>query len=90
MRNILATPIAVGLFALAACQSEQADQVEDTAEAQAERIDEAADQAPTEQQEEKLENQADVVEEQGEEAANKMDDAGEVAPSETGVGDTQR
>src|SRR5688500_15375664 len=29
MRNILATPIAVGLFALAACQSEQADQVED-------------------------------------------------------------
>ena len=88
MRKILLAPIAVSLFALAACQSEKADQVEDKAEAQADRLNEAADQATTEQQEERLEHKADVVEEKGEEAANRMDDNGEVAPSE--VGDTQR
>ncbi len=78
MRKITSVALMLGALSLAACQSEQADQVEDTAEAQAEQIDEMADQAPTEAQEEALENKADVVEEQGEEAANKMDDDGDL------------
>lgn len=90
MRKFLVTPLAIGLLSLAACQSEQADTTEDAAENRAEQIDQMADQAPTEQQEEALENKADRVEEQGEEAANKMDDDGEIAPSESGVGDTQQ
>lgn len=89
MRKFLVTPFAIGLLALAACQSEQADNTEDAAENRADQIDEMADKAPTEQQEDALENKADRVEEQGEEAANKMDDNGEIAPSETGVGDTR-
>lgn len=67
---------------LSACQSEQADQVEDAAEDQAEAIDDQADMAGNEMVEDTLEDQADAVEAQGEEAADAMDDDGEVAPSE--------
>jgi hypothetical protein len=75
------TTIAVGAvaLALAGCQSEQADQVEDAAEDKADQLDAAG-----------ADEQADIVEEQGEEAANKIDDDGEIAPSESGVGDTQQ
>ncbi|GFM28952.1 uncharacterized protein PY1_contig-06-192 [Novosphingobium sp. PY1] len=83
----LAGPAA--LLALAACQSEKADNVEDAAENRADQLDEMADNATSEAQEEALENKADRVEEQGEEAANKIDDNGEIAPSETHMGDTQ-
>lgn len=89
-RTIILPAIAALSFAVAACQSKEADQIEDAAENRAEAIDAMADKAPTEAQEEALENKADVVEEQGEEAANAKDDNGEIAPSETGVGDTQR
>lgn len=41
-----------------------------------------ADQAPTEAQEDALDDKADAVEAAGEEAANTMDDNGEIAPSE--------
>ncbi len=88
-KSMIISTVAAATLALAACQSPEADAVEDNAEAQADAIDDMADQAPTEAQEDALENKADMVEEQGEEAANKMDDNGEIAPSETGVGDTQ-
>jgi protein involved in sex pheromone biosynthesis len=78
MRKAMILSVVAGALALAGCQSEEADQVEDTAEAQAEQLEEAG-----------MDEQADVVEEQGEEAANTMDDDGELAPSETGMGDTQ-
>ena len=60
-----------------------------TPEMQADAIDDQADMATSEAQEEMLENKADTVEEMGEEKANAMDDNGEIAPSETGIGDTQ-
>lgn len=88
-KTILMTAVATAALALAGCQSPEADAVEDNAEAQAEAIDDMADNAPTQAGEEALENQADAVEEMGEEKANAMDDNGEIAPSETGVGDTQ-
>jgi hypothetical protein len=88
-KTLFAATALAGALALAACQSEQADQVEDAAEANAEMLDEAADAAPTEAMEDNLEAAADVAEEKGEENANALDDNGEIAPSETGVGDTQ-
>lgn len=88
-KAIILPAIAALSFSVAACQSKQADQIEDTAENRAEAIENMADHAPTEAQEEALENQADAVEAQGEEAANRKDDNGEIAPSETDVGNTQ-
>ncbi len=83
MRKLILTSIAsVGLISLGACQSEQADKVEDQAEAEADALENMADEAPTEAQEDALENQADAVEAAGEEKANAMDDNGEIAPSE--------
>jgi hypothetical protein len=79
MRGIATAAIGALALALAGCQSEQADQVEDAAEDRADQLDAAG-----------ADEQADIVEEQGEEAANKMDDDGEIAPSESGVGDTQQ
>lgn len=83
MRKLILTSVAsIGLISLGACQSEQADQVEDQAEAEADALENMADEAPTEAQEDALENQADAVEAAGEEKANAMDDNGEIAPSE--------
>ena len=91
MRKIIIfSAIAAMSLGVAACQSKEADKIEDAAENRADAIDAMAEKAPTEAQEEALHNKADVVEEQGEEAANAKDDNGEIAPSETGVGDTQR
>ncbi len=90
MRKILITLAATSALALGACQSKEADKVEDAAEAKAEAIDDQADAMPEGPAKEAMENKADVVEEQGEEKANAMDDNGEIAPSETGVGDTQK
>ncbi len=86
---VLATALLSSATLMTACQSKEADAVEDNAEAQADQIDEMADSATSEAQEDMLENKADVVEEMGEEKANAMDDNGEIAPSETGIGDTQ-
>lgn len=87
---IHSTVVAAFALSLGACQSQEADKIEDAAENRAEAIDDMADNATNEAQEDALERKADIVEEQGEEAANQKDDDGEIAPSETGVGDTQR
>ena len=89
MRKIIISLTAASALALGACQSPQADKVEDQAEAQADAIDDQADAMPEGPAKEAMENKADVVEEQGEEKANAMDDNGEIAPSESGIGDTQ-
>ncbi|MGL3819815.1 hypothetical protein [Sphingopyxis sp. R3-92] len=90
MRKMFITLAATSALALGACQSPQADKVEDQAEAQAEAIDAQADAMPEGPAKEAMENKADVVEEKGEEKANAMDDNGEIAPSESGIGDTQK
>jgi hypothetical protein len=78
MRKLLLIPtVAATMLALAACQSPEADTVEDSAEAEADGIDEMADEAPTEAQE------------KGEETADSMDDNRETAPSETRSSDPQ-
>jgi hypothetical protein len=81
-KQILTGVAAIGLISLGACQSEQADQVEEQAEAEADTLENMADEAPTKAQENALDNQADAVEAAGEEKANAMDDNGEIAPSE--------
>ena len=88
-KSVLLSTIAAATLSLAACQSPEADAVEDNAEAQADVIEDQADAMPTEAGEEAMEEKADAVEEMGEEKANAMDDNGEIAPSETGMGDTQ-
>lgn len=90
MRKMFITLAATSTLALAACQSPQADKVEDQAEAQADVIDAQADAMPEGAAKEAMENKADVVEEKGEEKANAMDDNGEIAPSESGMGETQK
>jgi hypothetical protein len=68
-----------GLLALAACggQGDDAlgDNVADTAETEADMLEEQADNAVTEGQEDALEDQADVVRETGEEKEEAIDDA---------------
>jgi hypothetical protein len=74
MRKIIMLPLAAALsLGVAACQSKQADAVEDAAENKADAIDNMADHAPTEAQEDALHNQADAVEEAGENAADAID-----------------
>jgi hypothetical protein len=83
MRKTITLPIIAALsFGVAACQSKEADKIEDAAENRADAIDTMADKAPTEAQEDALENKADAVRAQGEEDANAKDDNGEIAPSE--------
>src|SRR3546814_949139 len=68
-----------GLLALAACggQGDDAlgDNVADAAEVEADMLEEQADNAVSEGQEERLEDQADVVREAGEEKEEAIDDA---------------
>ncbi len=90
MRKFAITLTVASALALGACQSPEADRVEDQAEAQAEAIDAQADAMPEGPAKEAMEKKADIVEEQGEEKANAIDDNGEIAPSETGIGDTQK
>ncbi len=75
MRKLILTSIAsVGLISLGACQSEQAEQVEDQAEAEADALEDMADQAPTDVQEDALDAQAEAVEDAGEERADQIDE----------------
>ena len=88
-KSIIMGLATVSLMSLAACQSEQADQVEDNAEAQADAIEEMADEAPTEAQEEALDAQADAVEDAGEEKANAMDERWHADATSTPVAPAQ-
>ena len=88
MRKMFITLAATSALALGACQSPQADKVEDQAEAQADAIDAQADAMPEGPAKEATEDKADAVEAAGEEKANAMDDKGEIAPSETGTAPT--
>src|SRR3546814_16073422 len=63
MRKMFITLAATSALALGACQSPQADKVEDQAEAQAEAIDDQADAMPEGAAQDAMENKADVVEE---------------------------
>ncbi|WP_017669931.1 hypothetical protein [Blastomonas sp. AAP53] len=84
MRKLILTSIAsVGLISLGACQSEQADQVEDQAEAEAEALENMADEAPTEAQEDALDAQAEAVEDAGEARADQIDANDGMAPATT-------
>lgn len=74
MNKIMVLPLIAALsLGVAACQSKQADQVEDAADNRADAIDNAADHAATEGQEDALQNQADAVREAGENAADAID-----------------
>ena len=84
MRKMFITLAATSALALGACQSKQADQVEDQAEAKADAIDAQADAMPEGPAKEATEARADAVEAAGEEKANAIDDKGEIAPSEVG------
>lgn len=78
-KQILTGFAAVGLISLGACQSEQAEQVEDQAEAEAEVLEDMADEAPTDAQEDALDAQADAVEDAGEARADQIDENAGVA-----------
>ena len=79
MRHITKALLGAGLLALAACGGQGddalADNVEDTAENQADALEEQADNAATDAQEDALEDNAQVVEETGEAKAEAIDDA---------------
>ena len=85
MRKMFTALAATSALAVAACQSPEADRVEDQAEAQADAIDARADAMPEGPAKEAMEDKADAVEAAGEEKANAMDDNGEIAPSEVGA-----
>ncbi|GAA3998342.1 hypothetical protein [Sphingomonas humi] len=74
MNKLKLTMVAAGIAALAACnntpQEQKADNIEANAEATADNLEEAADNATTEAREDSLENQADMVREKGEEKAD--------------------
>src|SRR3546814_11447509 len=74
-----------GLLALAACggQGDDAlgDNVADAAEVEADMLEEQADNAVSEGQEERLEDQADVVREAGEEKEEAIDAADVIVKS---------
>ena len=70
---IILSSVAALSLGLSACQSKKADAVEDAAENRADVIDDMADKAPTEAQEDALHNKADAVEEAGENAADAID-----------------
>jgi hypothetical protein len=69
MKRILAGTAAVALMSLAACNSSPREQAADNIEANAERVadnlENAADNAPTEASEDRLENRADAARELG-------------------------
>ena len=80
-KTIIALTIASAL-ALGACQSKQADQVEDQAEAQSDAIDAQADAMPEGPAKEATEAKADAVEDAGEFVKLSVKDDGEGMPEE--------
>lgn len=81
---MLISVAAAAALGLAGCQSKEADNIEEAAEANAQVVEDMADNATNEMQEDALENKADAIRDKGEEDANKKDDNGEIAPSEVG------
>lgn len=79
MRKFTLTLTAASALALAACQSPQADKVEDQAEAKSDAIDAQADAMPEGTAKEAMENKADAVEAAGEAKADAIDN-GTVPP----------
>lgn len=79
MRHITKALLGAGLLALAACGGKGddtlADNVEDAAENQADVLEEQADNATTDAQEDALEDNAQVVRETGDAKAEAIDDA---------------
>ena len=73
MRKTIIALTAASALALGACQSKQADQVEDQAEAQSDAIDAQADAMPEGPAKEATEAKADAVEDAGEAKADAID-----------------
>ncbi|WP_413061794.1 hypothetical protein ACLN6N_05135 [Sphingomonas carotinifaciens] len=76
MKKLIVLGVAAGLVSLAACNStpreQAAENIEANAEALADNLEEAADNATTEAGEDRLENRADAVREMGENRAEDM------------------
>ncbi|WP_298090273.1 hypothetical protein [uncultured Sphingomonas sp.] len=76
MKKMIVLGVAAGLVSLAACNStpreQAAENIEANAEALADNLEEAADNATTEAGEDRLENQADAVREMGDNRAADM------------------
>tara|TARA_B100000678_G_scaffold259282_1_gene239417 strand:- start:877 stop:1134 length:258 start_codon:yes stop_codon:yes gene_type:complete len=69
-----ALPAALAISACAESpQEEQADQIEESADARADEIDAMAEDMPTEAQEDAMEDRADAVDEAGDEMADNME-----------------
>ena len=73
MRSLILLPVAAAAFALAGCQSQPADQVEDQANATANAMHDQADQMPTTAEQNKMDANAEQVERNGEAAAARID-----------------
>ncbi|HYG48598.1 MAG TPA: hypothetical protein VD846_11750 [Allosphingosinicella sp.] len=81
MRMIVRGAMVAGLMALGACNSSESEQAADNVEAvagnQSDALDEAADNAATENQSDALENEADAGEEKAENEADAIEDNGQ-------------
>lgn len=87
MRKFVVTLAAVSALALGACQSKEAAQVENEAEAQSDLIEAQADALPEGAAKDAAEAKAEQVEDIGEAKADAIDD-GTLNPAEAGVNTT--
>ena len=83
MRKMIIALTAASALALGACQSKQADKVEDQAEAQSDAIDAQADAMPEGPAKEATEAKADAVEDAGEAKADAIDKGVTPPPADT-------
>lgn len=74
MRKLVVTLAAVSALALGACQSKEANQVENEAEAQSDMIEAQADAMPAGAASDAAESRADQVEAMGDAKADAIDD----------------